>query len=82
MKLDVDPFPVDLINFEEKRVLMHTNQADTTRGKRVVVIDELKRRMMKPKNPKVGVWKHNVQGETRHKWRPTSDFLMDKYMRE
>jgi hypothetical protein len=30
MKFDVDPFSVDMINFEEKRVLVCTDQAKTT----------------------------------------------------
>jgi hypothetical protein len=33
MKLNVDPFPVDMINFEENRVLVWTDQAKTTEGK-------------------------------------------------
>jgi hypothetical protein len=32
MKFDVDPFSVDMINFEEKRVLVCTDQAKTTEG--------------------------------------------------
>jgi hypothetical protein len=34
MKLDVDPFPVDMINFEERRVLVRTDQVATTKGKK------------------------------------------------
>jgi hypothetical protein len=30
MRLDVDPFPVDVINFEEKKVLMRIDQAEST----------------------------------------------------
>jgi hypothetical protein len=39
MKLDTDPFPaiVNMINFEEVKVLVHPDQADSTRGKNVVV---------------------------------------------
>jgi hypothetical protein len=35
MKLDTDPFPaiVNMINFEEVKVLVHPDQADSTRGK-------------------------------------------------
>jgi hypothetical protein len=47
----VDPFPVDMINFEEKRVLVRIDQAATIEGKRVVVSDDLRQRMLKPKNP-------------------------------
>jgi hypothetical protein len=42
MKLDVDPFPanINMINFEEKRVLVQTSQASSTQGKNVIVSDE------------------------------------------
>jgi hypothetical protein len=59
MKLDANPFPIDLINFEEKKILVHTSQADTTKGKNVIVSDEPRSRMIKPRQPKVGVWKVN-----------------------
>jgi hypothetical protein len=51
MKLDVDPFSVDMINSEEKKVLICLDQANTTKGKNVVVSDELRARMIKPHNP-------------------------------
>jgi hypothetical protein len=47
MKLDVNPFPVDAIDFEEKKVLVWTNQAATTIGKNIVVSDDLRVRMLK-----------------------------------
>jgi hypothetical protein len=52
MKLDMDHFPVNMINFEEKKVLMRTDQASTVKGKNVVISDELKVRMMKPRGQK------------------------------
>jgi hypothetical protein len=70
MKLDVDPFPVDMINFEEKRVLVCMDQADTAKGKNVVVPDEPRARMMKPKNPEAGICKKNMQRKARSNWRP------------
>jgi hypothetical protein len=82
MKLDVDPFPVDMINFEEKRVLVRTNQAATTEGRRVVVSDELRQRLLKPKNLEPGMWKDNVMRKSHGKWRPNSKFLMEKYTRK
>jgi hypothetical protein len=33
MKLDMDPFPVDMINFEEKKVLVHSDLAGMTKEK-------------------------------------------------
>jgi hypothetical protein len=82
MKLDVDPFPVDMINFEEKRVLVRTNQAATTKGRRVVVSDELRQRLLKPKNLEPGMWKDNVMRKSHGKWRLNSKFLMEKYTRK
>jgi hypothetical protein len=51
IKLDADLFPVDMINFEEKRVLV------SSKGKTVVVSDQLREHMMKPKNPEASIWK-------------------------
>jgi hypothetical protein len=81
MKVNVDPFLVDMINFEEKKVLVHSDQASMTRGKNVVVSDELRAQMMKPRNPEVGMWKRNMPRKSRPRWEPTSSFLMEKYVR-
>jgi hypothetical protein len=35
MKLDTDPFPINMIEFEQKKVLVRTYQAETTKGKNV-----------------------------------------------
>jgi hypothetical protein len=81
MKLDVDPFLMDMINFEEKKVLVRTDRANTTKGKRVVVSDDLRQGMMRSRNLEVGVWKENVPRKSYTKWKLTSSFLMEKYMR-
>jgi hypothetical protein len=60
MKLDTDPFPVGM----DKNVLVRTDQAETTKGKNVVISDQLHNRMIKPHNLKIGVWKENVR------WKP------------
>jgi hypothetical protein len=78
MKLDVNPFPVDAIDFEEKKVLVQTDQAATTVGKNVVVSDDLRVRMLKRgRSLEENVWRKH-----RSEWRPTSNFLMEKYSRE
>jgi hypothetical protein len=59
MKLDVDTFPVSMVNLEEK-ILVHSGQASTTWGENMIVSDELNHRMMVPHNPKVSVWKENT----------------------
>jgi hypothetical protein len=80
MRLDADPFLVNMnmINFKEKQVLVRTSQADTTKGKRVIVSDEPKLRMITLENPEPGKWKVN-QGRQDFKVRVTSSMLLDKY---
>jgi hypothetical protein len=70
MKMYTDPFPVDVINFEEKKILVRSDQAESTRGKNVVVSDQLRTCMMKPKNLEIGVWKENLPRKPRRKWKP------------
>jgi hypothetical protein len=55
MKLDIDPFPVNKVGFEAKKILVCSNQEEMTKGKNVVVSDELRQRMKKPKSPEVRV---------------------------
>jgi hypothetical protein len=61
MRLDTDPFPanVNVIDFDGKKVLVHLEQADTTKGESVIVTDEPRVRMLKPRNPELGKWKVN-----------------------
>jgi hypothetical protein len=67
MKLDVDPFPMGIVELREKKILVRTDQAGTTKGKNMVVSDELWARMIKPKSPEVGAWKENVSHKPLHK---------------
>jgi hypothetical protein len=56
MRLDLDPFPanVNVIDFEGKKVLVHPKKAETTKGKRVVMSDDPRVRMLKPHNLEPG----------------------------
>jgi hypothetical protein len=56
MRLDAYPFPVNMnmINLKEKQVLVWTSQANTTKGKRVIVLDEPKLRTITLRNPELG----------------------------
>jgi hypothetical protein len=49
-----------MVELELKKILVCTNQAKTTKGKNVIVSDDLRNRMIKPHNPEVGVWNENV----------------------
>jgi hypothetical protein len=84
MKLDTDPFlvNVNLINFEEKMVLVRTRQADTTRGKNVIVSDDPRARMVKPQSLEFSVWKVNHRRWTGPKVKPTSSMLLEKYVQQ
>jgi hypothetical protein len=61
MRLDTDTFPaiVNMINFKEKRILVRTTQANTTKGKNVIVSDDPRLRMLKPRIPEPRVWTVN-----------------------
>jgi hypothetical protein len=84
MKLDSYPFlvNVNLINFEEKRVLVRMDQADTTRGKKVIVSDEPRLKMMVPKNPKLVEWKVNRSSRPTPRVKVTSALLLEKCARQ
>jgi hypothetical protein len=60
MKLDADPFPIGMVELELKKILVRTDQAENTKGKNVIVSDDLQNQMIKPHNSEVGVWKENV----------------------
>jgi hypothetical protein len=50
MKLDTDPFPIGMVELELKKILVRTDQAETTKVKNVIVVDDLRNRMIKPIN--------------------------------
>jgi hypothetical protein len=56
MKLDKDPFPTNMnrIELEGNKVLVWPSQAESTKGKEVVIGEERPPRMIKPKSPKDG----------------------------
>jgi hypothetical protein len=41
MKLDTNPFSIGLVKLMDKKILVRTDQAEMTKGKNVVVSDEL-----------------------------------------
>jgi hypothetical protein len=61
MKLDMDLFPVSMVELEQKKILVRTDQAETTKGRNVVVSDDLCNQMIKPHNLEVGMWKDIMQ---------------------
>jgi hypothetical protein len=79
MKLDTDPFLIGLVELMDKKVLVRTDQAKITKGKNVVVSDELHNRMIKPHNLEIGMWKENVLRKPAKRVKPTSAILIKKY---
>jgi hypothetical protein len=81
MKLDMNPFPVNMVELEQKKILVCTDQAKTTKGKNVVVSDNLHNWMIRPHNLEVGMWKANVQRKLAKRVKPTLAMLIEKYQR-
>jgi hypothetical protein len=85
MKLDHDPFPMNTINLNVKKVLIRPEQAESTKGKGVV-IGEPRPKMIVPKKPEVGVWRGNKSGASNSKapWKTkvTFDMLLEKYEKQ
>jgi hypothetical protein len=75
MKLDVNLFPVGMVELMNKKILVHMDQAETTKGKNVVVSNDLRNRMIKTHNPEVGVWKENMLQKPAKRVKPTSALL-------
>jgi hypothetical protein len=61
MKLDKDAFPANMntVELDGKNVLVLSSQAESTKGKEVVIGKERQLRMIRPKNPEIGPWKKN-----------------------
>jgi hypothetical protein len=82
MKLDMDSFLVSMVKLMDKKVLVHTDQAEMTKGKNMVVSDELRNRMIKPHNLEIGVWKENVLQKSAKRVKPMSAMLIEKYQQQ
>jgi hypothetical protein len=63
------------------KVLVLTDQAETTKGKNMVISEELHSQMVKPHNLEIGVWKENVLQKLAKRVKPTSAMLIEKYQR-
>jgi hypothetical protein len=49
-----------MVKLMDKKVLVRMDQAKMTKGKYMVVSDELRSQMIKPHNPEIGVWEENM----------------------
>jgi hypothetical protein len=82
MKLDTDPFPIGMVELMDKKVLVRTDQAETTKGKNVVISDELLNQMIMPHNPEIGVWKENMLRMPAKRVKPMLAMLIEKYQHQ
>jgi hypothetical protein len=55
MKLDIGPFPISMVELMDRKVLVRTDEAKTSKGRNVIVSDELRNRMIKPHNLAIGM---------------------------
>jgi hypothetical protein len=79
MKLNTDPFPVGMVELMDKKVLVHMDQAEMTKGKNVAISDELHNWMIKPHDPEIGVWKENLLRKPAKWVKHTSARFIEKY---
>jgi hypothetical protein len=82
MKMDVDMFPVNVVELGQRKVLVQTDQAATTKGKNVIIFEYLRNWMAKPRNLEGGVWKENTPRKPARRVKPTSSMLIKKYKRQ
>jgi hypothetical protein len=80
MKLDTDPFHIGMVDLMDKKGFVCTDQAEMSKGKNVVVSDELRNWMIKPHNPEIGMLKENMLWKPAKRVKPTSAMLIEKYL--
>jgi hypothetical protein len=81
MKFDEDPLQVNMnkVELKGKKVLVRPSQAESIKGKEVIIGKERQPRMIGPKNPKIGQWKKNEGSKPQSHPKVTFDILMAKY---
>jgi hypothetical protein len=81
MKLNKDSFSMNknMVEFDGKKVLAQPSQAESTKGKDVVIGEERPPKMIKLKSLKDGQWRKNKRGKPQQHPKATFDILMTKY---
>jgi hypothetical protein len=81
MKLDKGPFLVNMnmVELDGKKVLVWRYQAESTKGKDIIIGEERPPRMIKPTSLKGGQWKKNEGGKPQQLPKTTFYILMAKY---
>jgi hypothetical protein len=81
MKLDKDPFltNMNMVKFKGKKVMVQPSQAESTKGKEVVIGEERQPRMIKPKSSKDGQWRKFERSKPQQCPKAIFYILMAKY---
>jgi hypothetical protein len=74
-----DTFPTNVIDFQNKKMLIRSDHTVFARGKNIVVDANALPRMIKPKHPAVGEWKINGGKTQAQSIKPTVNMLLEKY---
>jgi hypothetical protein len=64
-KLDEDLFLTNMnkVELDGTKVLVRPSQAESTKGKEVIIGEERQPRMIRPNNPEIGQWKKNERSK-------------------
>jgi hypothetical protein len=81
MKLDKDPFPANMntVELNGKKFLVRPSHTESTKGKEVIIGEERRLRMIRPKNLKISRWNKNERSKSRFRPKVTFNILMAKY---
>jgi hypothetical protein len=81
MKLNKDLFltNMNMVELDGNKALVQSSQAESTKGKEVVIREERPPRMIKLKSPKDGQWQKNERSKSQQCPKATFDILMAKY---
>jgi hypothetical protein len=81
MKLDKDTFPtnMNMIKLNGKKVLVWPSQADSAKGKEVIIGEEWLPKIIKSKSLNDGQWQKNERSKPRQRPKATFDILLAKY---
>jgi hypothetical protein len=81
MKPDKDTFltNMSMVKLNGNKVLVRPSQAKSTKGKEIIIGEELPSRMIKSKSPKDGQWQKNERSKSQQRPKATFGILMAKY---
>jgi hypothetical protein len=70
---------MNMVDLDGKKVLVRPSQAESTKGKEVIIGEERPPMIIKPKSPKDDQWQKNEGGKPQRRPKATFDILMAKY---